>query len=70
MYDYAKLKGRTKEAGYRQEEVGACAGLTPTTYSLKINNKGEFKQKEIEAICRLLQIPADEIPSYFFNKRV
>lgn len=70
IYDYSKLKGKTKESGYRQEDVGIAAGLTPTTYSLKLNHKGEFKQSEIEAICKFLDIPPENIPIYFFTPKV
>lgn len=70
MWDYSRLKGRTKETGLRQEDVGAAIGLTPTTYSLKLNGKAEFKQREIEGICRLLDIPFEDIPNYFFTAKV
>lgn len=70
MWDYSRLKGRTKEAGLRQEDVGTAIGLTPTTYSLKLNNKAEFKQSEIQKVCSVLAIPYAEIPSYFFTKSV
>lgn len=70
VWDYSRLKGRTKEAGLRQEDVGTAIGLTPTTYSLKLNNKAEFRQNEIEGICRVLSIPFADIPSYFFTMKV
>lgn len=70
MWDYSRLKGRTKEAELRQEDVGTAIGLTATTYSLKLNNRAEFKQSEIEDICRLLDIPFGDIPSYFFTPKV
>lgn len=70
VYDYSKLKGRTKEAGFRQEDIGMAIGLSSATYSLKLNNKGEFKQSEIEAICEVLSIPPEEIPVYFFKPEV
>lgn len=70
IYNYSKLKGRTKEAGLRQEDVGTAAGLTPTTYSLKLNNKGEFKQSEIALICEVLSISPEDIPAYFFEPLV
>ncbi len=66
MWDYSRLKSRTKEVGLRQKDVGHSIGLSPTTYSLKLNGKAEFRQSEIEAICKLLQIPFADIDSYFF----
>lgn len=70
MWDYSRLKGRTKEAGLRQEDVGNAIGLTATTYSLKLNGKAEFRQSEIDGICKFLRIPYADIPSYFFTERV
>ena len=68
MWDYSRLKGRTREAGLRQEDVGSAIGLTPTTYSLKLNCKAEFKQREIERICKVLNIPFAEIPDFFLPR--
>lgn len=68
MWDYSRLKGRTKEVGLRQEDVGNAIGLSAATYSLKLNNKAEFKHSEIDGICRVLNIPYSSIPEFFFAK--
>lgn len=70
MWDYSKLRGRTVEMGLRQEDVGCAIGLSSTTYSLKLNNKAEFRQSEIKKICDKLKIPYSEITSYFFTEKV
>lgn len=70
MWDYAKLKGRIRESGITQEDLGRKIGLTPTTFSLKLNNKAEFKHSEIEEICVALDIPLVDIPAYFFARKV
>ena len=70
MWDYSKLKGRMREKGLRQEDVGAAAGMRPATFSLKLNSKGEFRLTEIEAICQTLDISMDEISGYFFEQKV
>ena len=70
MWDYARLKGRIRESGTTQEDLGRKIGLTPATFSLKLNNKAEFKHNEIENICIALNIPPAEIPSYFFTHQV
>lgn len=67
MYDYCKLKGKMKEKGYTQEAIAEVAGLNPSTFNLKLNGKGLFKQSEITAICNLLGIPPTEIGLYFFT---
>ena len=70
MRDYSYLKAKTIERGFRQFEISEAIGLNPTTYSLKLNNKAEFKQSEIEKICEVLKIPPEEIRKYFFTQKV
>ena len=69
-FNYAKLRGRTKEQGITQEGLAAIAGMKEATYSQKINNNSEFKQGEILQICAALLIPADQIHTYFFTPKV
>lgn len=70
MWNYSKLKGRMAEYGYRQEDICGRVGISPTTFSLKLNNKAEFKQSEINQICDILGIPSKEINAYFFTPKV
>ena len=65
-YDYAQLKARTAELGKTDKAVAASAKMTPSTYSLKLNGKGEFSQEQICNICDFLHICYCDIPKYFF----
>lgn len=65
-YDFSKLLGRIKEYGYTQESLAKAIGKNKSTLCFKLNNKGEFKAAEIDAICKVLDISNDEIGSYFF----
>ena len=67
-YDYSKLLGRMKERGFTQEGLATAIGVNEGTLSSKLNNKYAFKQNEIDAICRVLDIPNDEIGEYFFAR--
>lgn len=69
-FDYSKLLGRIKECGYTQETLASKIGITVSSMSLKLNNKANFKQKEIRLICKALKIPACEIGVYFFTQKV
>ena len=69
-FDYSKLKGRTKEKELRQEDLAHIMGISPTTYSQKINNKSLFTQNEIEALIMPLAILPIEIGAYFFVLKV
>lgn len=65
-YDYSKLLGRMKEKGYTQEKLALEAGISAATMNLKLGNKRDFKQDEIGAICKILDIAFVDIPAYFF----
>lgn len=69
-FDYSQLKARTAELGQTDRAVAAAANMTPTTYSLKLNGKGEFSQGQIVDICDFLRIAYDAIPRYFFTQKV
>ncbi|MBR5199239.1 MAG: DUF739 family protein [Bacteroidales bacterium] len=70
VFDYSKLLGRIKEKGLTQENLAKSIGITPGSMSEKLNNKANFKQKEIIAICRELDISVGEIGEYFFTQKV
>lgn len=67
-FDYSKLKARTIEMGLRDKDVAAAINLSASTYSLKLNCKGEFSQGEIRKICEVLHIDAADITLYFFTE--
>lgn len=69
-FNYAKLKGRIKEKYGTQERFAKAIGLTPTTFSYKINGKTKWGQDEIVKAAELLEISQDEIVEYFFNYKV
>lgn len=68
--DYRKLMGKMVELGYTQATLASEAGMGRSQLNLKLKGKYAFKQSEIEKICRLLEIPAAEIGSYFFTPKV
>lgn len=65
-YNFSKLLGRIREKGYTQESLAAEISMDKSVLSLKLNNKRPFRQKEIERICQILDIPFEEIGEYFF----
>ena len=69
-FDYSKLLGRMKEKQYNQEKLAKKIGNTPSTLSLKLNNKAKFKQSEISVICDALDIGYSDIGDYFFTSKV
>lgn len=67
-YNYSKLLGRMKERGLTQGILATEIGVNEGTLNSKLNNKFGFKQNEMDAICKALDIPNDEIGDYFFCK--
>lgn len=68
MFNYSKLLGRIKECGFNQEKLATALGRDKSTISAKLNNQSYFTQKEIDEICKILDIPNDAIVDYFFAK--
>ena len=65
-YNYSKLLGRIKECGLTQEKLAKAIGKDKSTINAKINGQSSFTQKDIDAICRVLNISNGEIIDYFF----
>lgn len=70
MYDYSKLVGRIKEKFNCNVNFAIKMGFSERTLSLKLNNKMDFRQNEIEKACALLEIPISKVYDYFFTKIV
>ena len=64
MTNILKLKAAIMESGYNQEQLAKILGLTVSTLNYKINNKREFKAKEIKKLCEVLNI--SDIKTIFF----
>lgn len=61
-----KLRGRIREKFGTQEAFAKAMGMSETTLSSKLNGKTDWTRQEIEKAGKLLGIPIEEIPSYFF----
>ncbi len=66
FFNHSKLLGRIREYSLTQEEVAKSIGVSVGTLSAKLNNKGSFTTPEMRGICKLLDIPNEEIGAYFF----
>lgn len=66
-YDYSKLNGKIVEIFGTKKKFAQSMNLSEKSISAKTNNKRGWQQPEISKACELLQIPSDEINSYFLN---
>lgn len=69
-FDYSKLRGRIVEKYGTLEAFANAINLSNHTVSKYINNKIPWKQTNIEAAVRALDIQPEDIPSYFFTPSV
>lgn len=69
-YDYSKLKGAIREKFTKQEAFAEHMGIGLSTLNLKLNNKAEWTQEEMQAAMTLLGESYSMIPTYFFTHLV
>lgn len=69
-FDYSKLKGRIVEKYGTIEQFSEAMGLSVNTISKYLNNKVPWKQTNINAAVRVLDIQPEEISLYFFTPTV
>lgn len=62
-----KLRGRIIEKFETQENFAKALGITSGTLSQKLRERRELKRTEIVQWCELLEIPKEEVSSYFFE---
>jgi transcriptional regulator with XRE-family HTH domain len=67
-YNYSKLLGRMKERAITQEQLAKEIDKDKSTVNAKLNGKNAFTTKEIDDICKVLDISNIEIGDYFFAR--
>ena len=67
-YNYSKLLGRIRECGFTHEQLAKAIGVNKSTLSTKLNGRFSFTTKEIDDICKVLDISNNEIGIYFFAR--
>ena len=68
IYDYSKLKGKIVEVCGYQSVFAKKMSLSDKTVCLKLNNKINFKQDEIQKAIQILNLSDGDIVEYFFCK--
>ena len=65
-FNHSKLLGRMREYGFTQETLAKEIGINESTLNSKLNGRAYFSTKEIDKICKILNISSDEIGAYFY----
>ncbi len=68
--DYTRLRQRIVGLRLTQQSIAKAIGLSAGHFCHKLQGKYPFKEREIRQLCWLLNIPQEEIGSYFFCYRV
>ena len=63
---YPKLRGDIREKFATQAAFAEAMGMDSSTLSAKLNGRTEWTRAEISKACGLLDIPFEELHSYFF----
>lgn len=66
MTDKYLLQRFTHRAGYNQESLAKAVKISYNSYSMKANNKSDFKISEVKRICEKLGLTAEERDMVFF----
>lgn len=66
IFNYNKLRGRIVEKCGTIRAFADAIGVSEVSISKYLNNKVEWGQRTIDEACRVLDIPREEIPIYFF----
>ena len=65
-FAYAKLRGRMAEKGYTITSLAAVIGISRLTLAHRLDNRYPFNSREMKAISDYLDIPGEQMASYFF----
>lgn len=66
MTNTSLLEKYIEKSGYKKSFIAKQLGLSAYGFTLKINNKSEFKGSEMIILCKLLNINAKDKEAIFF----
>lgn len=65
---FHKLRVRFAELDLSQAEAARRAGIPPSTLTARMTGRLPFTARDIAGLCKVLDIPADQIGSLFFEE--
>lgn len=65
-FNYSKLRGRIVEMVGSNHRLAQEIGITDRCMTNKMAGRSEWRQSEIEAVCKVLAIDTSNISDYFF----
>lgn len=65
---FHRLRVRFAELDLTQNEAARLAGMAPSTLTTRMTGRVPFNVNEVQALCRVLDIPTDQIGAFFFEE--
>lgn len=65
---FHKLRVRFAELDLSQAEAARRAGIPPSTLTARMTGRLPFTARDIAGLCKVLDIPADQIGNFFFEE--
>jgi hypothetical protein len=62
------LEEYIKKSGYKKSHLAHALDISRYGFTLKCNNKAEFRASEIDILCKLLNISVRDRMAIFFAK--
>lgn len=69
-FDYSKLSGKIREKYGTQSKFAKALNMSERSLSLKIGGKRAWTQAEMDRAISCLGLSSQDIPDYFFEKKV
>lgn len=66
MTNTTMLEQYIEKSGFKKAFIADRLGISAYSFTLKVNNKSEFKAGEITALCKVLKIGARDKNAIFF----
>lgn len=70
MTNTLELKAQMIRRGFTNRSMAEAIGISPTSFSYKLNNRRLFNSAEIKSICRELGIDELGMSAIFFANNV
>ena len=69
LFDFSRLRGRIVERFDSCERFASAMGRSKVWLSVRLSNAVQWRADEIRAAAELLEIPVEEIPSFFLVRK-
>lgn len=70
LYDFTRLSNKIKDIYGNNENFALEMRISVSTISRKMNGKTPWKGHEMEKAIILLNVPLEEMPEFFFKRKV